>query len=366
MSPRQSTASVVLRCRLHFSDHDHHPSPRHWAALEDIARAMQDMANGICAPKVWLFGCDPGCGKTQTVAHFARALVASEVHREVGLVATQQRIEMQCRGASFEGASQFHYRGKPSRPSVGRSLAAGCRDLPEPIRPSAPRHRFYGDLATLSRRDPWPWAEAEPPQRAGLLKPLRAKFPDMTDAIECLFIRLRNVPDGADLPIQDWQHDYGVGLHDSLGADTFQPDDRATLTSLFVLSGRVARVRHDGPTTGNAVLTYEDTLPTDLAPLLVLDASGRVKNTYADTATKDYSPLAVNVWQTAGSKSGWQRKRAELVEGIASPDSDFDTPGSQCARACHDQARRCRAFRRRAHKLRQLPPSPRAWRRPGC
>ena len=72
-------------------------------------------------------------------------------------------------------------------------------------------------------------------------------------------------------------------------------------------------------------------------------------------ATKDYSPLAVNVWQTAGSKSGWQRKRAELVEGIASPDSDFDTPGSQCARACHDQARRCRAFRRRAHKLRQLP-----------
>ena len=29
-------------------------------------------------------------------------------------------------------------------------------------------------------------------------------------------------------------------------------------------------------------------------------------------ATKDYSPLAVNVWQTAGSKSGWQRNVANV------------------------------------------------------
>jgi hypothetical protein len=76
------------------------------------------------------------------------------------------------------------------------------------------------------------------------------------------------------------------------------------------------------------MLTYEDTLPADLAPLLVLDASGRVRHTYADvekhrgnlyrlrTAIKDYAPLTVHVWHTAGSKSGWQRRGPELIDGI--------------------------------------------------
>jgi len=35
------------------------------------------------------------------------------------------------------------------------------------------------------------------------------------------------------------------------------------------------------------------------------------------TAEKRYDPLTVHVWQAAGSKSGWQRRGPELLEGIA-------------------------------------------------
>jgi hypothetical protein len=104
-------------------------------------------------------------------------------------------------------------------------------------------------------------------------------------------------------------------------------EDHAALTSIFMLSGRMARVKSDGPS-GASLLTHNDTLPADLKPMLVLDASGRVRKTYQDIADyrgdlirlpsgeKDYSPLTVHVWQTAGSKTGWQRRGPELVEGI--------------------------------------------------
>jgi hypothetical protein len=326
--------------------HEHWPSDAHWAALEDIAKTLEAMANGCCPPKVWLSSCDPGAGKSETVIHFAQALVRNEARREVGmaicvgrieeaktlvakldlptecvtvltsdekanalgsadavnaqvLITTQQRVERHTRGRSFDTAAEFHYRGQPRC----------CRVWDEAWLP--------GTAISLNRDD-----------LAALFKPLRARFPALTDCIEELFAKVRTVGDGEPLPIPDFAYEHGVALNDVLGAvDTCRDDQRAAVTSLFVLGGRTARVRHDGPT-GNAMLTYEDSLPTDLVPLLVLDASGRVRHTYADiethrgnlcrlrSAVKDYTPLTVHVWHTAGSKSGWQRRGPELIDGI--------------------------------------------------
>lgn len=69
-------------------------------------------------------------------------------------------------------------------------------------------------------------------------------------------------------------------------------------------------------------------MPEDLLPLLVLDASGRVRGTYEhmenhrlnvvrlQEAPKDYAPLTVHVWQKSGSKSGWADNGEELAEGV--------------------------------------------------
>ena len=288
----------------------------------------------------------PGVGKSQTVTHFMRAMVADPAYRHVGavicvgrieeavsiagdlglapdqfavltsndeanaighhlvdaapvLITTKQRIELHCHGASFDGAAEFHYQGQPRQVRVWDEAW-----LP-------------GVAVALNRDD-----------LGGLFKPLRYRFPAMANALEDMFVALRSVADGACFQVPDFEHTHGAGLHDALGAVAGGRDDhQATVTGLFILSGKTARVRHDG-VTGNAVLTYEDTLPTDLAPLLVLDASGRVRRTYADierhrgtlerlkTATKDYSPLSVHVWETSGSKAGWRDNGAELLTGI--------------------------------------------------
>jgi hypothetical protein len=45
-----------------------------------------------------------------------------------------------------------------------------------------------------------------------------------------------------------------------------------------LLSGKTVSVRRDGAY-GNTMLDYRETLPQGLAPLVVLDASGRVRST---------------------------------------------------------------------------------------
>jgi hypothetical protein len=69
------------------------PSPEHWLALEDIARTMEGMADGNCPRQVFLSAIDPGVGKSQTVIHFARALLSSKTHRKVGMIVCVGRIK---------------------------------------------------------------------------------------------------------------------------------------------------------------------------------------------------------------------------------------------------------------------------------
>ncbi len=75
-------------------------------------------------------------------------------------------------------------------------------------------------------------------------------------------------------------------------------DQAETIAALLTMNGGAARVQREGKH-GNAVLSYRNTLPDDLTPLLVLDASARVRATYSlmerrgdvqrlPTAEKDY------------------------------------------------------------------------------
>lgn len=90
------------------------------------------------------------------------------------------------------------------------------------------------------------------------------------------------------------------------------------------------------------MIHYEETLPSDLKPVVVCDASGRVRQTYPHwsegrmdlamlrQASKDYSDLTVHVWPRAGSKSAWADRSSatdmlkaivEVVNGL--PDDEF-------------------------------------------
>lgn len=345
------SAATLAALNEYFSQQGHRPSADHWDAIGDVAAAMEAMANGAAPAKVMLSALDCGVGKTQTTTAFARALVASPDHGDVGmmicvgrlaeaadiadslgipaerlavltsdqtlnakggaapdaaqvLVTTQQRLERAADGRTFAEVSAFHYRGRPRQVRVWDEAW-----LP-------------GATVTVSRDD-----------LMFLPKLVRPLSDDLAEALLTFAVGLRDRQDGDAVEVPDFEAVAGVSLYDVLGlaagaAGRFRDDQQQVATALVTLNGRVARVRRDGMT-GNTVLSYRDTLPPDLAPLLVLDASGRVRRTYSDmeqhrgnlvrlrAATKDYSPLTIRTWQTSGSKSGFARQGDTLAKGIA-------------------------------------------------
>jgi hypothetical protein len=105
------------------------------------------------------------------------------------------------------------------------------------------------------------------------------------------------------------------------------------LTELWLLAGKTVSVRRDGAY-GNTLLDYHETLPAGLAPLVVLDASGRVRETYRQweknrggletlsPAPKSYKNLTVHCWRTGGGKSAFRENGRTLIEGIVKTITD--------------------------------------------
>ena len=343
-------AETMRTTRAFFTEREHYPSDAHWAALTDIAVTLEAMADGVCPPLVHLSAIDPGVGKSASTAHFARALVTSDAHRDAGmivcvgriaeavalassldiprdrlavlttdpaanalggaepteaqiLITTQQRIERQCDGRPFEDVQALHFRGRPRR----------VRAWEEAWLPGA--------VMVLDRDGIF-----------GLLRYIRKVSPRLRDVLEDFAVSLRHVADDSLVDVPDIGAVAGISPWEVMTmaagiSGRFRDDHQMAATALVTMSGKAARVRRDGKA-GATVLTYRDTLPEDLAPLLVLDASGRVRETYRHVeahrgtlkrlgeAVKDYSPLTINVWKTAGGKSGWESNGDELVKGI--------------------------------------------------
>jgi hypothetical protein len=90
--PKLSEATLA-GLRAAFAASDHHPSEQMWEALTALASVLENMVEGRCAPKVYLSSLDPGVGKTQSVVHFVRALMASEAHKGVGVLLCLSRLQ---------------------------------------------------------------------------------------------------------------------------------------------------------------------------------------------------------------------------------------------------------------------------------
>ena len=350
--PVQSLASrSIASLRTFFATRGHRPSQDHWRALEALAATMQDMAEGTAEPRIFLSACDPGVGKTRTVVHFARGLVASPAHGSVGmlvcvctiaeamalaaalqdirdslavvtsdaaanalgdaipaaaqvLITTQNRLGRLTEDRPFAAATGFHYLGQPR----------AVRVWDESVLPGKAYVIGADALMSMASR-------------------LRTLCPDMVAKLYAFGAAMLALDDGAAVEVPEFEASGGTTLAEVvafLSSDNGTEGharDRETAAALQVVAGRRVRVRRDG-LKGSAVLTFREELPTDLPPMLVLDASGRVRETYAlwqasrrtlsvlPAAVRDYGPLTVKVWRTSGSKSGWARNRDRLVDGI--------------------------------------------------
>ena len=105
----------------------------------------------------------------------------------------------------------------------------------------------------------------------------------------------------------------------------------AYLDNLYALSGRSVLLSRSGKE--NKVITAldsRDAIPDDLAPVVILDASGRVRETYCQwektqgnlvrlpSATKSYRNLTVHVMDKGSGKGAWSQENADaLAQEIA-------------------------------------------------
>ena len=364
---------TLWKLRRYFDTRNHRPSAAQWEALADLAGTLEAMANGVAKPRFYLSSLDPGVGKSQTLVQFVDALLASPLHNHVGVlicvsrlsevrrmvddigippamlsvrtsetelnalgtsdadkarvvVTTQQMIERRLADGSFSAAGFLSFEGKPR----------AVRVWDEAWLPGHPVTLSTDSMAFVLRR----------------LSPLSS---ELRADVRAIFNEVETLPTGATYAVPDFADKYpSITLNDALStiegtdgseeARKLRDDERAILSSLWFLSGKTVSVRRDGRF-GNAVLDYRETFPPDLAPMVILDASGRVRATYQDlekergalvrlrSAPKDYSPLTVHVWQTGGGKSAFAKNGDKLAAGIA---KTIDTrPNERWLVVCH-------------------------------
>lgn len=311
-------------------------------ALADSVATLCDMADGSCAPTIHLSSLDPGMGKTTALIHFLRRVVASPDHLDVGvlvclsrldeirrlvdeagldeadfavlcsdeevgelsatehdgaqiLFTTQQMLTRRCAGRVFSQISEFHYLGRPRT----------VRIWDETIEP--------GEVITMSADE-----------LAAMLSPLRRINPALADQVQDLQFDLITSSPGQLLRIPALEALSSVATDDVSAGEGF----RRLLDKLKALAGRTARTTRMHSNLVIA-LNIRDALPADFAPLLVLDASGRVRHTYSAwevrsgglvrlrSAPKDYAPLQIHLMDQGGGKDGWRRNPDQLAREVA-------------------------------------------------
>lgn len=210
---------------------------------------------------------------------------------------SQQMIERRTRGRLFAEASEFHFHGQP------RSL----RIWDESLIPAEPLVLRVDELA-------------------GLPSALRHHSPELTDRIVRFLTDVWRRKDGvcAEVP----------GDFANLIEASSKPTDQRTgaaLETLGRLSGSTVHMLDAGQ--GDMHMAGSSPpLPADFAPVVILDASGRVRETYRiwetttgnlrrlPTAVKDYSNLSINLWEHAVGQEAM--RRAGTKEGVAQAIAD--------------------------------------------
>jgi hypothetical protein len=360
---------TITRLRGYFDAKGQRPSDEMWTALTDLASKLEAMANGTCEPKFFLSSLDPGVGKTQTVTHFLKSLTSSLDHLDVGVLICVSRLDEIDRFVEEMELSRIEYAvltsdEKRNKLGIGSALSNKARVLftTQQMVERRGAGRDFDDMRELQffgrPRQVRIWDESILPGQTvtlnkddmGLLpRALRLTHHTLAEAIDTFSVELRSVADGATYQVPDFPalaaKKVGktcnkeeitkvpnlLGLNEALGlvagAEPQEPLKQA-MTALWSLSGKTVSVRRDWRY-GNTMLDYKDTLPEGLAPLVILDASGRVREIYRQwqesrdglelltVAKKRYDNLTVHCWQTSGGKNAFRKNGQSLLDGIA-------------------------------------------------
>lgn len=347
--------TVINEVRQKFDKWGHMPTEGHYDGLMDIAKIYHRMAAGCLPPNFFLSALPCGMGKTTVVTECTRQLLGWPKYKDAAVIyflfrleeinalvekmglsddefsvlvsdkksgdvtrkgsadrenarvlfTTQQQLDARLKkDGTFNGIADFYYKGRP------RSV----RVWDEAIIPST--------VLTLEKDDIF-----------SMLRDLRrGGYTSLADTLEEWSIALKGKETGEIVEVPDAS---GIFASPESLRELFSDAvNRDKAEALWHLSGRSVRVRRDN-LSGAATLDYVDNLPEDLAPMLILDASGGLRKTYAfwekyrkglgealyllQSPKKTYSGLTIHHWNKGAGKSAnknWTKAR-EIAEGVA-------------------------------------------------
>ena len=336
------TERTIKNLEAFFESNNHSPSEDHWRGIRHIAKVIEYMANGSLASNFYISFLPPGMGKTSTLVETVKELGNSdykdqgviiflfrleEIDTLVGrmglaetdysvitsdpvlnakgnqhkdrarvLFTTQQQLEVRSRtGTRYTDIKAFYYRGKPRSVKI----------WDEATSPSVTITLNIFDLSDM-------WGTLH---RNGLA--------ELKTELEALYAQLGTTLTGNFVQIPDIEK-YNVGVDEAMS--WFNDDKKHAVEALWSLSGRTCRVRKDQY--GNNALDYDDLLPDDLAPMLILDASGGLRNTYKlwfkgrrnleflHSPQKSYEGLTIHHWDRGAGKQSQTKDFESIVDGV--------------------------------------------------
>ncbi len=316
------------------------------SALQELVNTLAAMADGAAPPHFFLSSLDPGVGKTTTMVHFVQHLLRSAQHDDVAvllcfsrleeiarlvaemdldeadfavftkddetnrlsstpfdearvLFTTHNMIKSRCRGRRFGDVDVFRYRGKV------RSVRIWDEEM------------LPGEVISLNTD-----------QLAALRDPLRLTHPNLAELIEGLERKLEASGGQGTYRWPDVEDVAGVSLLSALRG--LEQRHASYLEDLYALSGRCVLLRkHHNASTVITALDSRDAIPDDLAPMMILDASGRVRATYEQwekatgkllrlsSAVRSYRNLTVHVMNKGAGKTAWLKDGNALAQEVA-------------------------------------------------
>ena len=315
-----------------FASVGHTPSDQQWDAIRDLLDHLERAANGALPTALYVSAIPAGTGKSQSLAAFARALMASPDHAGSGMLILVNRI---AEAADMAMALQDYrhkmciYTSDPPTNALGAhdtandaqvcvatqaALKATLKGLQDAPFAAATRFQFRG-----ARRAVICWDEAFSFNRpvtldadnvGGLARAMRRQSDEAANTLKRWTSDLDTHPGGL-CSVPDFEG-RGVDfrrLEDDVGdQDTLV----AQVKALAVVSGGEGYVTRQG--SASVMITHYPEIPRSLMPVMVTDASARVNPSYAQMqqnvplvwlkhALKTYRNMTIRLVPTAASRS---------------------------------------------------------------
>lgn len=370
LTPLCQRALAILKADLKATGNN--PSFDQWSALVAAIGCLDRLTKGNSANRIFLTAADPGTGKTTALRAFLKALSESPKHRKIGVlicinsyreieafVSSLGGLSSKCFVWTYEeittstGVERYNRKRSPERFSgriagdlVDIPLATSGNDAQFLITTHERVRRVLNRYGSFAKASPlWfdgrprrvkCWDESFSPVQtvamnvSDLLHPVSAIAnvnPLAYQVINCAVAEMERLDDDQVYVFPDLLQTCGFDsgqVHELIenGRSILNEKQKDIITVLQLISGQAVRVRvlttkrtlADGTKDNRrALLTYTDSTLADLSPMLVMDASGRLREFYQDlarrgvmqilpSAAKDYGPMRPYIWERASGK----------------------------------------------------------------